>query len=351
MNKTPTIFDLAADLDISPTTVWRALNNRDRISAKTRARVLERAKIIDYVPSQVAQNLSHGRTQTLGMIVPTINHPIFSNLIENVEAIAFERGYSVILCDARLDFAREVEYAGMLRRRRVEGVIAVPFSKQSKGWDIHLVDLEKHRIPVVLLEQELPGHRFPMIVADNFGASYQMTRHLIELGHQRIAFAFHPVHERDLVGKERLAGFTSAVRESGLSKKATLLLDACDFGENQKLKYNREKILACFSRAGRPTALFAAMDLLAICAMETLREIGLRVPRDVAVAGFDNIDSAQFTLPPLTTVQQPTDEMGRHAAEFLFAQIENKASQRKKALRERLPCRLMIRQSCGSTPS
>src|SRR5450631_537487 len=198
MNKTPTIFDLAADLNISPTTVWRALNNRDRISAKTRERVLKRAKMIDYVPSQVAQNLSHGRTQTLGMIVPTINHPIFSNLIEKVEAFAFERGYSVILCDARLDFAREVEYASMLRRRRVEGVIVVPFSKGSPGSDIHLVDLEKNQIPVVLLEQELPGNRFARVVADNYGASYEMTRHLIKLGHQRIAFAFHPIHERDL---------------------------------------------------------------------------------------------------------------------------------------------------------
>jgi DNA-binding LacI/PurR family transcriptional regulator len=134
---------------------------------------------------------------------------------------------------------------------------------------------------------------------------------------------------------------------AGLGKKARLVLDACEFGEKQVLHYHREKIVACFGRPDRPTALFAGMDMLAIRAMETLREMGLEVPRDVAVAGFDNIEFSQFTQPPLTTVQQPTEEMGRLAAEILFDGIERKRGRRKKALCERLPCQLVIRQSCG----
>src|SRR5471032_62910 len=147
MNKAPTIHDLAADLNISATTVWRALKNHDRVSARTRERVLQRAKAINYVPSLVAQNLSHGRTLTLGVIVPMIGHPVFSALIENIEAVAFDRGYNITLCDARLDIAREAEYARMLLRRRVEGVIVVPFSKRSRQWDSHLIDLQKHNVP------------------------------------------------------------------------------------------------------------------------------------------------------------------------------------------------------------
>ena len=135
MNKAPTIHDLAADLKISATTVWRALHNHDRVSAGTRERVLDRAKAINYVPSLVAQNLSHGRTRTLGVIVPMIGHPVFSALIERIEAVAFDWGYNVILCDARLDVAREAEYARMLLQRRVEGVIVVPFSKGSRRSD------------------------------------------------------------------------------------------------------------------------------------------------------------------------------------------------------------------------
>lgn len=348
MTKAPTIHDLAADLKISATTVWRALHNHDRVSTKTRERVLDRAKEINYVPSLVAQNLTHGRTRTLGIIVPMICHPVFSALIENVETVAFDRGYNVVLCDARLDIAREAEYAQMLLRRRVEGVIVVPFSKRSRQWDSHLVNLEKHNVPVVLLEHELPSNRFAKVVADNFGAAYDMTRHLINLGHKRIAFAFHPFHERDLVGRERLAGFKQAMSDVGLSKKATLLLDACEFGERQILHYHRENIIDCFSRSNRPSALFAGMDMLAIRAMETLREMGLQIPHDVAVAGFDNIEFSKFTHPPLTTVQQPTEEMGRLAAEILFDRIEGKTGQQKKALCERLPCQLVIRQSCGA---
>jgi DNA-binding LacI/PurR family transcriptional regulator len=349
MHKAPTIHDLAADLKISATTVWRALHNQGRVSVETRQRVLDRAKAIDYVPSLVAQNLSHGRTGTLGIIVPMIGHPVFSALIEKIEEVAFTRGYNVILCDARLDIAREVEYARMLLRRRVEGVIVVPFSKRSRQWDSHLVELQKHGVPVVLLEQDLPSNRFVRVVADNFTAAAQMTRHLIGLGHHRIAFAFHPFHERDLVGRERLAGFNQAMAEAGLGKKARLLLDACEFGEKQVLHYRREKIVACFDGPNRPTALFAGMDMLAIRAMETLREMGLNIPGDVAVAGFDNIEFSQFTHPPLTTVQQPTEEMGRLAAEILCHGIERKAGPRKTALCRRLPCQLVIRQSCGAS--
>lgn len=348
MNKAPTIHDLAADLKISSTTVWRALHNHDRISAATRERVLDRAKAINFVPSLVAQNLSHGRTQTLGVIVPMIGHPVFSTLIEKIETVAYDRGYNVILCDARLDIAREAQYARMLLRRRVEGVIVVPFSKRSRQWDTHLVELQKHNVPVVLLEQELPSNRFAKVVADNFGAAQAMTRHLIDLGHQQIAFAFHPFHERDLVGRERLAGFTRAMADAGLGKKATLLLDACEFGKRQILHYHREKIAHCFSRPDRPTALFAGMDMLAIRAMETLREIGLQIPRDVAVAGFDDIEFSQFTQPPLTTVQQPIEEMGRLAAEMLFDRIEGRTGSHQKAVCKRLACQLVVRQSCGA---
>jgi DNA-binding LacI/PurR family transcriptional regulator len=350
LNKTPTIHDLAADLKVSATTVWRALNDRPRVSDKTRARVIDRANALRYVPSLVAQNLSHGRTRTLGVIVPMIGHPVFSSLLEEIEAAAFDRGYNVILCDARLDLAREAEYARRLLQRRVEGVIVVPFSKRSRDWDSHLIDLQQAHVPVVLLEHELPSNRFSRVVADNLNAALQMTRHLIRLGHQRIAFAFHPGHERDFVGRDRLEGFKRAMAEAGLTGQSTLLLEACDFGPRQILHYHREVIAGCFSSVHRPTALFAGMDMLAIRALETLRELGLRVPQDVAVAGFDNLEFSRFTQPPLTTVEQPTQEMGRLAAEIVFERIDGKNASPKKAVCARLPCRLIVRESCGGHP-
>ena len=348
MSKSPTIHDLAADLNISATTVWRALNNRNRVSEKTRERVRARAKAINYEPSLVAQNLSHGRTSTLGVIVPMIGHPIFSSLIEVIEQIAFERGYSVIVGDARLDVQREAEYAHMLSRRRVEGAIVVPFSQHAADRDEHLIELQKKGVAVVILEQSLPAARFDTVVADNFGAAYQMTRHLIQLGHQRIAFAYHPTYDRDPVGNERLAGFNHAITEAGLKDKARLLLNAAEFEEGNVLSYRRETVVACLSGPDRPTAIFAGMDILAIQIMQTVHELGLGIPRDVAVAGFDNIEFSAFTVPALTTVKQPTEEMGRRAAELLFAQIEAKPGTQLEPACVRLPCELIIRQSCGA---
>ncbi|HSI84601.1 MAG: LacI family DNA-binding transcriptional regulator [Candidatus Methylacidiphilales bacterium] len=361
-----TIHDLAADLQISSTTVWRALQGHARISQATKERVLARAREMNYVPSQVAQNLSHGRTQTLGVIVPAVGHPVFSALVETIESQAFERGYNVILCDTRLDLEREAQYARMLLSRRVEGVVLVPFAKRAADWEQPWAELLQRQIPVVLVEQDLStAITFPKVVADNFGAARAMTQHLIDKGHRRIAFAFHPVHSWDSVGNERLAGFNQAMRDAGLSSDARLILDAAVFeGEAALWRYQPEEILQAFQKEDRPTALFAGMDMLAIRAMETLRSAGLRIPEDVAVAGFDNVEFSDFTVPPLTTVQQPITAMGCRAVQILLKAIEDKEDaggvhpgngtasgvelQIPKRIHDRLPCELIIRQSCGT---
>jgi LacI family transcriptional regulator len=348
MSKSPTIHDIAADLKISTTTVWRALNNRDRVSARTRELVRARAEAVSYEPSLVAQNLSHGRTSTLGFLVPRVAHPVFSILIEVFEKIAFDRGYCVILCNVAHDMHREVEYTRMLYRRRVEGVVAIPFGQENRDWDNILMELHKRSIPVVLLEHGLKSNLYSTVVVDNFGAAYQMTRHLISLGHTRLAFASHSGEVHDSIWQERLEGFKKAVADAGLTERAQLILDNYVMGGHGIRIYRPDAILRHFSGTDRPTALFAVMDKLAIEIMETLRQMKLEVPRDVAIAGFDNVEFAQHTVPPLTTVQQPTEEMARRATEILFDQIEAAPGSKIEPIFKRLPCELIIRQSCGA---
>jgi LacI family repressor for deo operon, udp, cdd, tsx, nupC, and nupG len=193
------------------------------------------------------------------------------------------------------------------------------------------------------------------VVADNFGAARAMTQHLIDLGHKRIAFAFHPVHSWDSVGNERLAGFNQAMRDAGLASHATHLLDAAVFEGESLWRYEPGIVEAAFRDKNRPTALFAGMDMLAIRAMETLRQVGLRIPQDVAVAGFDNVEFSDFTVPPLTTVQQPIPAMGRRAMQILMQAIEGKddasAADREPSglIHDRLACELILRQSCGNS--
>jgi DNA-binding LacI/PurR family transcriptional regulator len=351
MGKNPTIHDLASDLNISATTVWRALNNQNRVSAKTRALVNARALAINYEPSLVAQNLSHGRTSTLGIIVPKVGHPIFSVLAEVIEQAAFDRGYNVILCNASRGHLQEAEYTRMLYRRRVEGVVAIPLGPHTthpKNWDSLLAELEQRSIPVVLLEQNLPSNHYPTVIADNYRAAYNMTRHLIGLGHKSLALAAHSGSDLASIWLERLAGFNQALAEAGLTEKARLIPDAYAPDQKGVLHYRPDLISRCFDRPDRPTAIFALSDILAIQIMETLRKMNLNVPRDVAVAGFDDITFSEHTIPPLTTVQQPTEEMARRAAEILFELIDAKSILPPKPICERIPCHLIIRESCGA---
>ena len=351
MSKSPTIHDLAADLNISATTVWRALNDRDRVSAKTRDRVRARAQAINYEPSLVAQNLSYGRTSTLGILVPRIGNPIFATMVEVVEQVAYERGYCVILCNVSPNFLREATYTRMLYRRRVEGVVVVPFgqhTKDKRDWEGLLTELTQRSVPVVLLEQGLPSNHFPTVVVDNFGASYAMARHLIGLGHKSLALVSSSSADQDAIWQERVNGFKQAVADFGLTENSHLLLDAYEPVEGKAQMYRPEVIRQTFGKENRPTAAFVLSDTLAVRVMGTLREMGIEIPRDVAVAGFDNIELAAYTVPPLTTVKQPTEEMARRAAELLFDQIEAKAGEKKEPTCERIPCRLIIRESCGA---
>jgi DNA-binding LacI/PurR family transcriptional regulator len=349
VSKGPTIHDLAADLNISATTVWRAINNRDRVSAVTRERVRARAKELNYEPSLVAQNLSHGRTSTLGVLVPRIGNMVFSRLVETVEQVAFERGYCVILCNLVRRLGLEVEYTRMLYRRRVEGVVVVPFGPKTREWDKILEDLENKGVAVVLLEQTLQSSRFSTVVADNYGASYEMTQHLIRLGHTRLAFVSSTSDNEDVNFLERLEGFKQAVAHAGLNDKARLLLDVYEKADDgSPLRYSSKEIKECLSGPDRPTGIFTLTDTLAIQVMGTIREMNLNIPRDVAVAGFDNIDFAEYTVPPLTTMEHPTEQMARRAAEMLFEKIEAGSSATKEPALERLPCKMIIRKSCGA---
>jgi LacI family transcriptional regulator len=181
-----------------------------------------------------------------------------------------------------------------------------------------------------------------------------MTQHLIGLGHKSVALISSSSSDQDSIWQERVGGFKQAIAEAGLTEKAPLILDAYDLNEEGVQQYRPELIKQCFTSANRPTAAFVLSDLLAVRVMETFREMGLDVPREVAVAGFDNTLIAEHALPPLTTVKHPTETMARRAAEILFEQIEAKAGEKKAAAYVRLPCELIIRKSCGaylSSPS
>ena len=347
----PTIHDIARHLNVSATTVWRAINDRPRVSPETRERVLSEVKRLGYRPSLVAQTLSWGRTQTLGVVVPSIRNFVHAGLVRAVEQTAFENEFSIILCDTNFDPDRERHYFDLLIRRRVDGVLLIPFAKGTAADEAHLLRLVQAGVTVVCVQQFLPGAKFPQIVPDNLGAARDMTAHLIGLGHQRIAFLHHGLPSWYVSMNERLAGYRAALKEAGLSEDPELVIEIDSIESvltDRGSDFRQDRVEALLRGKNRPTALFVPGDVLAIKVMSVARKSGLRVPEDVAVVGFDDIHISSFADPPLTTVRNPVDAVGQRAAELLFKRLGKNDNKKEVPLVQRVPCELVIRRSCGA---
>jgi DNA-binding LacI/PurR family transcriptional regulator len=344
----PTIHELAKRLKVSVATVWRAINNKGRISATTRARVLAAIDTLGYRPSLVAQNLVNQRTGLLGVVVPMIGNTVYSPMVRAIEQEAFERGYNIILCDTGLDYDRERRYLDLLLRRRVEGVIMIPFAPRPTGGERHLLELEKAGVPLVLLEQDLPLPGIARVVADNRGGIRTAVRHLTGLGHHRIGFLYMPPVAWDFAARARLDGFRAAVTELGFAPEAAPELAIGDLLANEDAidRQIAQLVTQLMARHDRPTAIVAPTDMLAIKTMRCLWLAGVRVPDELAIVGFDDILAAAHTTPSLTTMRQPTAAMGTRAAERLFARIRGDTVTAPE--REVLPCELIVRESCGT---
>jgi DNA-binding LacI/PurR family transcriptional regulator len=349
----PTIHDVARRLNVSATTVWRALNDRPRVSASTKKRVLRAVEQLGYRPSLVAQNLSRGQTQTLGVVVPMIGNPVYATLVRAIEQVAFQRDYNIILCDTDFQVDRERKYLDLLLRRKVEGILLIPFAKRTDADLAHILALEKSGVAVVAMQQPLPGSAMPQVAPDNLNAARAMTRHLLGLGHRRIAFVHSGLEPWHPSMCERFEGYRLALAEAGVTLDESLVVQAGAFEAvlaDGSSGFDAGRVKQLLQRPDRPSAVFAPVDVLAIRVMSVIRSLGLRIPEDVAIAGFDDIVMSAYLEPPLTTVWHPAAAVGRRAAELLFDRLAGGASPVAGGL-ERVPCELVIRRSCGSPPA
>jgi DNA-binding LacI/PurR family transcriptional regulator len=345
-----TIHDLARHLNVSSTTVWRALNNNPRISPATKERVLTAAKRFNYRPSLVAQTLSRGKTQTLGVVVPMIGNPVYANIVRAVEHVAFDHEYNIILCDTDFKIDRERTHVDLLVRRRIEGVVIIPFAQRGPNDFEHLLDLERRQgVCVVTIQNDIPESRLHRVVPDQRGAGRGIVEHLLAQGHKRVGFLHGGLPEWSAPMRERFEGYQQALQGAGIAIEKDLVVQVGTYESlltDDPASFDAEKVRAAVKRGNGPTALFVASDVLAIKVMEVIREMGMRIPEDVAVAGFDDILMSAHAVPPLTTVRQPSDEIGRRAATLLLELIDGQASGQ--PVHERVPCELVIRRSSGA---
>ncbi|MCG0276026.1 MAG: LacI family transcriptional regulator [Thermosediminibacteraceae bacterium] len=331
----PTIEDVARLANVSIATVSRVFNNKPDVSPKTRERVLEIAKELGYEPSMPARSLIKGKTGIIGLIVPDISNPYYSEIVRGIEDTCRIRGYNVILCNADNKREKELEYIDILKNRWVDGVIfhCDYFSEE------HYEAFTRKKIPVVLAGRAT-SYDVPYVTIDNVKAAYDAINYLISLGHKRIGLIHGPLEgmKETVDSVERLIGYKKALGEAGLEVCDELIAEG-DF----KAKGGYKAAVKILKAGVKPTAIFAVSDIMAFGALNAVFDCGLKCPEDVSVVGFDNIDLSEITRPPLTTVAQPMYEIGSVAADILMNLINGESIERKRII---LDHKLVIRNSC-----
>ncbi len=313
-----TIREVAKRAGVSVTTVSRVLNGHDleHMRPETKARVLEAIEELDYVPVKTAQRLRRQKTQIIAVLLPDISNPFFSLLARGVGSVAFEEGYSTLICDSNHSVEKESRYLEILLAEQVEGIIFIPVGQPDRDG---LNRLLRRGIDVVVADRSVRG--LPSVEADNKSGSYQLTEHLLQKGYRNIAYIAGPPEVS--TASDRLSGFTAAIENAALKPAAVL------YGNfTYKSGYERAQEIL---RATSVDAIMAANDLMAIGAIRAIEEMGLSVPRDIGVTGFDHVSLLEFVQPRLTTVHIPAYEMGEKAMK-LFMQRGKGGIYRKKIL-------------------
>lgn len=331
----PTMRDVAEKAGVSLTTVSHVINRTRFVSNDVTQRVHIAMEELNYQPNELARSLRRGQTNTLGLILPDSANPYFAEIGHAIEATSSTLGYNVILCNTHGAEDKEEHYINVLRNKQVDGIIFVAAGDQAGSISESL----GNSIPVLLVDRELVGVNTDVIIVDNHQGGLLATRHLLELGHRRIACISGPSTVRP--SAERINGYTQALEEAGLGFEPQLF-QIGNFHPNS----GYQAALELLQIPDPPTAVFACNDLMAIGVIRAASELGRRVPDDLALVGFDDIELAAYTIPPLTTISQPIDLMGEIAAKKLIERIEEDGLQ--EPTRQLLPVELVVRGSSGA---
>ena len=330
--RNPTIKDIARLANVSTTTVSHVLNSTRQVSEDLSNRVQVAIRDLEYKPNAMARALRVHSSKTLGLIVPDNSNPFFSEIALGAEDCAFRHGYSLFLCNSRHDSARELTYMATLSTYSVDGLI---LSAVSGDLD-QLSEFVKSGIPLVVVDRKLAASDIEFIHSDHIGGAREATQHLVEFGHRRIGIITGPIDVHSAL--DRIQGFEEILNEHGIPNDPDLSVRG-DFQVESGRRAAREMM----ELPDPPTAIFACNDMMAIGALQTLRTLGLGVPENVSLVGFDNIFLASLLDPPLTTVAQSAYTIGEMAVARLVERMNGSKNLMKQEFC--LPTDLIIRKS------
>ncbi|SIR14798.1 LacI family DNA-binding transcriptional regulator [Pseudacidovorax sp. RU35E] len=317
-----TIKDVALRAGVSVTTVSHVVNGTRTVSPEGRARVEDAIRALGYVPSAVARSLKSNSTRTVGMLIPNSSNPYFAEIVRVVEDRCFGAGYALVLCNTDDEPQRQSVYLQVLAQRRIDGLIVV-----SSGGDASLPALLAGlRMPTVLVDREVEDPACDLVETAHMQGGLLATRHLLSLGHRRIACIGGPAGLTP--SEQRIDGWRMALAEAGHSATSAALLWHGGFTPQG----GYEAMHAILRTAERPSAVFVGNDLMAMGALRAAHECGLRVPDDMSLVGFDDIELSAYASPPLTTVAQPKARIGALAVDMLLERIDGRRQIGRKVL-------------------
>ncbi len=333
--ETVTIKDIAKALNLSTSTVSRALRGSYEINSETKRLVMEYAEKVHYVPNPIALSLKENKSRAIGVIVPEIANHFFSQAINGIEDIAYKRGYHVVIFQSHESYDREVINIQHIVSRKVDGLL---ISLSGQTTDVsHLQEIQQKKLPLVLFDRVSDKIEAHKVLADNFDGAFRATEHLILSGRKKIAHITSP--SLLSISQERLAGYKAALEKYNIVFDENLV-KYCGFGAEEA-----KKLVDDLIENQKPDAIFTTSDRLALDCFSAVREKHISMPEDIAFIGFTNLKVAHLLDPSLSTVVQPAFEIGQAAAELLLDSIERKQTTVEQFRTIKISTEMVIRKS------
>ncbi|HEX6193019.1 MAG TPA: LacI family DNA-binding transcriptional regulator [Chitinophagaceae bacterium] len=333
MIKPATIKDIARKLNISISTVSRAMRNAPDVNADTKRAVMALSEELNYQPNKLALSLKQKQTHNIGVIVPNLDY-VLSTMVKGIDEVALEAGYTVMVCQSNESFGREIVNTRRLLDSLVDGFI-ISVSSETKVFD-HFKKIQEKQMPMVVFDRVTPYLKAPGVRIDNEDGGFQATEHLIEQGYKRIAILAGPKNLG--ISNQRLDGYLKALKKYRIKPDEDLIIN-CDF--NQQYAYIATQELLNMKK--RPDAIFTISDRMAIGAMLAIKEKGLRMPQDIGLVGFNNEPVVSLVTPGISSVDQPAFELGKVAAKLFIETVHNNGDMSE--VEEILKPKLIIRES------